>query len=196
MCNPLNPAQGGDGLNPCPAGFTCIAATDGFTTCQPAGTQKRYERCTTQTCSPGLICGPGGFAFCLPHCRTDADCGSGRCRAGNLRSGETAFGTCAEVCNPLDPQSSAPPFTACPSGFVCTPDPSGASQCVLPGEGRFGSDCSNNPGSCAGGFFCAGDSRCHQLCFADADCQSRRCDGTLSPPVFADTRALRACSDP
>lgn len=197
ICNPLNPTAGGDGFSACPAGFTCVATNDGFTTCQPGGTQQRYERCTVDTCSPGMICGEGPFAFCSPQCQNDADCGSGRCRASSLRSGDAQFGTCAEVCNPVAPQSNAPPFTACPTGFACTPDPSGASQCILLGNGRFGADCSSAPDSCASGFGCSGDDlRCHQMCFVNGDCQSGRCGLTFNPPVFADTRALRGCEDP
>src|SRR6185503_17294379 len=91
-------------------------------------------------------------------------------------AGDASVGNCAEVCNPLHPQSGEGGFGVCPDGFNCIPANDGRTACFRIGGLQRYERCGGQP--CAAGLGCVGGGSfkiCSQFCLTDADCPTGRC---------------------
>lgn len=176
----------------CPSGQSCdVVDTHGATACRPAGSTPNWNACTTATCIAGSTCVVAG-GVCAPLCASDSDCG------GPYHPCEPGFPgvrVCTPLCDPVDPQSGAPPYTACGSGVGCQPlyGSDGASHCSSENDanGTQGAFC----GACAIGFLCVGQ-QCRKACHvgSNSDCGVLVCIQMTNPadgsPVVVGTTPL------
>jgi hypothetical protein len=173
-CDPVAPATTG-----CPDGMLCRVVSGGETACvvpeppNPAG-----SGCTLWDCDAGRSClEVEGHLACHAMCRTDSDCGAGRCafEVDRPEAGAEAWGVCAEACDPT---------RSCPQAEgTCVPTTApGFPVCVSPGDRPEGAGCGG--ARCQTGLAClslGGDRVCSRLCVPGADCDDDRpCGGIIA----------------
>jgi hypothetical protein len=181
----------------CAPGESCdVATTAGSTGCRPVGSTPNWNACSNASCTVGSTC-VVAWGVCAPFCAGDSDCSGHDCV-----SEFPASRVCSSLCDPVSPQSSAMPYTACGLGVGCQPlfGTNGASYCTssVDSNGTQGASCASR--NCATGFLCV-NNQCRKACHAGSkvDCTvGLVCAQLTSPvdgsPVFVGSSALGYCN--
>jgi hypothetical protein len=171
-CDPTAPAGCGAG-NTCFVDCSMNRMTAGL--CTAGGTRKPGEACErNEDCVPGAQCFEFGCAgatkpkACLQFCRSDAECGAGRCSVGvPCMDRMTDFRVCSRACDPTGAAT-----TGCAAGLSCFLFPGEIPDCDCRAPSRTGSDGQSCKDSreCQPGLLCvtmSGAGTCRPLCRLD-----------------------------
>jgi hypothetical protein len=165
--------------------------------CGPSSNLGVGVPCSSDTCAAGLGCFGG---LCKTYCQTDSDCpavgGIGNC-AQTTWGGETddilGVKVCNRICDPVNPQNPRSPLLACPAGFECSTDSSGASDCFESGSAPSGSSCTYDD-DCLPGYYCSGTANvCRRFCWTQTDCPTGTTCLAFSPATYIGTFAVSGC---
>jgi hypothetical protein len=187
VCEPTSPAT-------CGAGRTCYVGcfgSEAAALCTAGGARKAGDSCANNSeCEPGTQClGLGCSSVCVRHCRSDGDCGGGRCnRPIPCTAQPSGFRFCSQVC---DPRASA--ASGCATGQGCFFFAGDVVTCDCPGQGRLaeeGTNC-NALADCKPGLICVGMGAtgtaavCRPVCkLSENDCAAGRTCMPLRNPDF------------
>jgi hypothetical protein len=195
VCDPVNGQSPTPPLTSCETGFACNAADEGGSYCRLEGFATQYGVCASNVdCAAGFACGTISDA-CVPHCFGNEDCATGACNPFSPPqfAGARAVGSCAEICDPVSPQTPRAPLAACPTGFRChAGNADGLSFCGRAGPSRAGAACAESS-NCAEGHYCSA-SVCRQYCYTDADCDSGSCAEAVTSNAIAGTFSVFTCA--
>jgi hypothetical protein len=188
----------------CPSGRKCdLVDESGFTRCGSAGLTTPGSLCAQSSdCLPGYGCIGG---VCKRYCSgsDSQECGSDNV-CNSIGSGNDpipgAF-YCSRVCDPVNPTSSAQPYSGCGAGAGCSSDPSGHSDCYAgSATGTLGASCAtaNGQGSsslCAPGYYCSVGNTCLRYCHvgSTSECSAGTCV-SFSTKEYAGTAEIGHCS--
>jgi hypothetical protein len=199
-CEPTAPTTTCTGNQTC--AVVCSGATP-LTTCTMSGPKMPGELCTrTEECVPGSQCfsmtcgmGPQIPKSCLKFCKTDADCGGGRCRTDvPCGTGSTGHRLCTIACDPTGAATGG-----CAAGLNCFLYSGEVPDCDCRGTtrtGMVGSSCQDSS-TCGPGLVCVdrqGARTCRPLCrLVDRMCPAGMVCGMLENPTFS---TYGECSPP
>jgi hypothetical protein len=158
------------------AGGTCFVACSSsgmpVGACTMAGSKMPGEVCQrNEDCTPGSQCFTlsCGVKICERFCKTDPDCGAGRCTtAVPCGTRDTGFRICSQACDPTGDGTSG-----CAPGLNCFLFTNETPDCDCRGPKRVGGDgasCTDS-GDCQPGLFCVAVGAqhvCRALCRLDA----------------------------
>jgi hypothetical protein len=185
----------------CPGDQVCVplSLTDGMSCVDSNGLGDGADCSSGGVCARGLGCFGG---ICSPYCNNDSDCssigGAKKCLPTTWSASDgggqiPGVRVCARVCDPLNPRSPRSPLLACPAGFRCSPDETGASDCGRAGPGVLGSFCTFSS-DCSPGLYCSVSHTCNQYCTVNSDCPAGTTCNAFSPAQLAGTYSVGWCS--
>ena len=166
----------------CPADQACdVYSSTGATSCFTTANIALGHACPARElgeCSPGLTC---VATTCKAFCSTESDClmPDAMCFQVKFSDGDTdvpipEMRVCTDQCDLTAPQGQCGPDATCFPFSELGASP-GQSICALTGGTSTGG-CAEDALSCAPGFSCMADGRCHRWCqLSGADCGGEAC---------------------